>query len=278
MLDFVLRKTSIKTDTCQCKCCSHFFITPTFDDDEIDRLYSQEAERQTKQQYRESEKASGLSWAEQNHIIPEQQQERLLVSLEERPRRLKEIVEKVNIAPNRICDVGGMNGQIMSHFHSSDKYVYDKHPKEVGQECKYLTSLQELALHAPFDMFIFSHVLEHVPEPLEFINLFRPFLSDRGYFYIAVPLQYQGSYLKRRGIQLGPHVNYFTMPSLRRLASEAGMPEAIFTSKEVVWYGELKSAALKLICQASPTHKSIGFIWPLELIQDIYFHYKAKRQ
>src|SRR5208282_5561729 len=194
----------------------------------------------------------------------------------ERSRRLQQIFQSQNIYPQKICDVGGMDGQIMSQFSDSKRYVYDKVPKKENNFCIYLQSSDDLASNAPYDLIIFSHVLEHVPDPHDFLAPLKQYLSPQGCFYFEVPLQYQGSYLKKRGIPLGCHVNYFTMPSLKQLSVDIGMSHIQFFRKEIVWYDELKVAALKVICKASTMNNKTVFFWPWEIFQDTYLHYKAR--
>jgi hypothetical protein len=275
LLEFVLQKKDAATQTLRCRECSHIFLSPTFDQAELDRFYSDEARRLTSLQYRESERVSGKSWAEQNRVNPDRQDELLETARTERARRLKSIFESQKTDPVSICDVGGMDGQIMSEFASSRRFVFDKVTKNTNQFCTYLNSPEEMAANAPYELLIFSHVLEHIPEPREFLAQHRKHLAPGGSFYLEVPLEYQGSYLKRRGIPLGGHVNYFTMPSLKRLAAEIGMSQIVFARKEVVWYGELRMAALKLICRASDTPRKPRFFWPWEVVHDTFLHFSA---
>ena len=276
LLEFVLQKKDASTGTLQCRECSHIFLSPTFDEEELDRFYSAEARRLTSLQYRESERVSGKSWAEQNRVNPDRQDELLEIARTERARRLKRIFDTQKIDPVRICDVGGMDGQIMSEFASSRRFVFDKVTKNTYEFCTYLNSPEEMAANAPYDLLIFSHVLEHIPEPREFLAQHRRYLAPGGSFYLEVPLEYQGSYLKKRGIPLGGHVNYFTMPSLKRLAAEIGMSRVVFARKEVVWYGELRMAALKLICRASDSPQKPRFFWPWEVVHDTALHFRAR--
>lgn len=276
LLEFVLRRPSVKPDTMRCRICSHFFLTPTFDEEELGRLYSREALDRIKQQYRESEKASGLSWAEQNRIKPAEQQARLTAAQAERPRRLHALLQKLGLRPDAICDVGGMDGQLMSEFTQSRRYVYDRVPGKTMDSCTRLQSLDELESHAPYDLMVFSHVLEHVPDPRDFLTQYRRHLAPGGCFYLEVPLQYQGAYLKRRGIPLGEHVNYFTRPSLLQLSAETGMSDVILCRKEVACYGELRLPVLKLVCRASPGSRKSRSWWPWEVMRDTCLHFQAR--
>lgn len=277
LIEFVLKSSSANTSTLQCRECSHVFLSPTFDEEELDRFYSDETCRLAKLQYRESERVSGRSWAEQNNISHQKQKQRQEISEVVRPARLHRIFQDLNIRPQKICDVGGKYGRTISGFTGSERYVYEKISDKTEGFCTYLSTLDDLSRYAPYDLIVFSHVLEHIPELHNFLLTFKQYLAPHGCFYFEVPLDYQGSYIKRKGIPLGGHINYFTMPSLKRLSVEIGMSDICFSSKEIVWYGELNIVALTVICKASDIKKGpFHYFWPWEIIQDTYLKFKAK--
>jgi SAM-dependent methyltransferase len=87
-------------------------------------------------------------------------------------------------------------------------------------------TLQEVTLRADsFDVLTLWDVLEHVPEPEEFLRLCRSLLKHGGYLFANVPDlgSFQAKILGRRWPLLLPeHFNYFTRKSLALCAGKAG--------------------------------------------------------
>lgn len=137
----------------------------------------------------------------------------------------------------------------MAGFPSSQRYIFDISPWENGiQNAHSVTNLQDLEANAPFDFVILSHVLEHAPFPLRFIQQFLSVLADDAFVYIEVPLEFIGAYLRHRSPPIGAHVNLFSSHSLTELATRAEL-RVISISQEVSYYGEMRMPVIKLFCQ-----------------------------
>lgn len=102
-----------------------------------------------------------------------------------------------------------------------------------------------LTEHAPADLVLLNHVLEHIKDPLGFLKSIRGLLSDYGYLYIEVPgilnvhNAYKGDLLM---FLQNAHLYHFTLGTLIPLLSEAGFElvkgdqllRAIFKKKEKI--------------------------------------------
>jgi SAM-dependent methyltransferase len=81
-----------------------------------------------------------------------------------------------------------------------------------------------------FDIIILSHVLEHLPEPLETLEKIRNFLKEDGIFYCEVPDEFgsingliRTQLLKKPPIGLyAGHLNYFCRSSLKNILNKGG--------------------------------------------------------
>lgn len=286
----VLLKHVVFLDSCViktllCHTCRHIFLSPTFEEDELNRLYTAEITIATKMQYRVSERVSGKSWAEQNSVSPLLHNRQLEDSNEYRSLRLLELVEKATGRYResflRVCDIGGQSGELTSKFVSAQRYVYDKDCSNLVDEgVLLLKSMEEVIQKAPYDLLILSHILEHIPFPVKFLTPLSELLAPEGIIYTEVPLEYCGSFIKRRGIPLSPHVNYFTRRSLLTCLGRSGFKGIKLARREVAPYGQLRVPVIKVIAgQNTSIHSSYSrayFPWFIEVLSDIFFVFIAR--
>ena len=98
----------------------------------------------------------------------------------------------------------------------------------------YSSPIESAAIaEAPFDLITCLEVLEHIDNPLSFLEGVRKQLKDTGYFYIEIPNindalitcydvpEYSDFYYRE------PHVSYFSTETLRLLLTQAGF-EGVF--------------------------------------------------
>lgn len=262
VLSFVVKRDRLAVSTIMCATCRHFYLTPTFDEGEIGRFYSDEMATVTREQYRKSVAVSGLSWAEQHGIRAERQAELRQEEREVRPRLLRDFVvahaEGRAKAPAKIIDVGGMDGAMMGGFPNADRYVFDTNPRPEGAgDAKFLGSEAQIGATGKFDLLIMSHVLEHQPEPARFLGRHLADVETGGGVYLEVPLEYQSAYVRRRGFPIGGHVNFFTASSLARLARDAGL-RVLKVQRGIFPYGEMRIPILKLFAEKTPAGSEGG--------------------
>ncbi len=286
ILSYVLHLDCVHTDTKMCRKCKHIYLSPTFDDGEIDRLYSPECLAETKRQYRITERITQKSWAEHHGVKPSHQRKLLLVSQAYRSRRLLELISDATGRRGddfiSICDFGANTGALTSEFTASRRYVFDKDLSQVtDSELIRLYSFEDLHANGPFDLLILSHVLEHVPFPVELVKTLRHVLKPNGCIYVEAPLQYCGSVIKRRGIPIGVHVNYFTRLSLLKCLYKAGFPSILTIRREIAPYGECQEPVLKAIAAKSKSALASSPMsfrpWIFDLLIDCLLMLKARQ-
>lgn len=137
-----------------------------------------------------------------------------------------EIVENRNVV-----EIGAGGGHLARLLARTARQVL------VIEPCRALTKdmLPERNIHLIHDLFptpesteradllVARQVLEHVPEPLSFLNAVSAALNDGGYAYIEVP---GSEYIERHGALLdlhAQHVHYFDEPTLTGLADSVGL-------------------------------------------------------
>jgi hypothetical protein len=103
----------------------------------------------------------------------------------ERKKLIASFLSKsMNVTPNSILDVGGDRGQYIPDFPESKKYVLEMSNKNPVSGVTRLTSLES---EQKFNLILYSHVLEHVADPILEINKLLDFLEPNGYLYIEIP-------------------------------------------------------------------------------------------
>jgi SAM-dependent methyltransferase len=250
LLSCALQTSTALVKTLCCQTCSHVFLSPTFTDDELNRLYSEQCVKETKLQYRTSEKESGKSWAEQNKLPREDYRLRLSRNNSYRSRRLWDIIHAVNpsISISRILDYGAQTGELTQSFVNAKRFAYDKSIGFLKDEnIEALSTHADIVQLAPYDLIVLSHVLEHVPGPLELLRFLREQLSDNGILYIEVPLEYCRSALKKEAIILGPHINFFSRKSLYACIERNAFFGIAYMHREIAPYGELQMPVIKVL-------------------------------
>jgi SAM-dependent methyltransferase len=217
---------------------------------ELNRLYSPGCLAETKRQYRESERASGKSWAEQHAINPSTQDRLKSISKPYRSKRLYDVVSSITPPSDirKILDFGAQTGDMTECFSGGvQRYVYDKDLSAVvDQSVIPLRSFSAVEASGPYDLIVLSHVLEHVPFPADLLGELRRHLSETGLLYVEVPIEYCGAIIKRQGIPLGAHINYFCRSSLSACLNVAGF-NRMAARREIVPYGECQIPALKMV-------------------------------
>lgn len=232
----------------RCKRCRHMYLDPSFDDDELHNLYSSECVARMKAEFRVSEGVSGRTWFEQHGITKDESVIASRRATVERPAILKELLEKTGRpSPRRILDVGGGDGNLMSAFEDSERYLFDYNPWPGGDErLTRISTDAELSESGPFDFLIMSHVLEHQPYPYEFVEPFLKHLTDDASIYFEVPLEYVGWFFRKKTPPIGAHVNLFCTLSLNFLFARCCI-ETIESQRVLGRYGEMNIPVIKLV-------------------------------
>ena len=126
-------------------------------------------------------------------------------------------------------DYGTADGELPMRLRDFCKTVYatEEDPRYIAvlRQESWLNLVQEDELRAgrlagALDLVTLSHVLEHLPDPGEHLQLFGALLKPGGYLLVDVPNEVL---LLMRGFQAMGHLHYFTADSLRRLAERDRM-------------------------------------------------------
>lgn len=140
-------------------------------------------------------------------------------------------------APGRILDIGCASGFFLQHAKEANwdiagiepsEVLYTKAREVLGPTAEIQCTTLQLS-HLPllsFDVVTLWDVLEHVPNPVDFLRLAGSFLKAGGYLFANVPNldSIQARILGRKWPLLLPeHLNYFKSNSLQMCGKKAGL-------------------------------------------------------
>lgn len=125
-----------------------------------------------------------------------------------------------------MLDYGGSDGRFLPRI-EGQKYVFEI------SDCAPLAGITRISKEAELGTYNYvqiAHVLEHVPEPLVLLKRISSFVKPLGYLYIEVPQDLTDSELAElkagntsRGLIVHEHVNCYSIQSISRLATVAGL-------------------------------------------------------
>ena len=147
----------------------------------------------------------------------------------------------------RVLDWGGNTGRNTPlRACRSLCHVFDISNKAVLEGVRRVD--RDTALATPYDLVICSHVLEHVPYPLDLLIELRKTMRADTVLYIEVPYEDlmrnansgEDPGLKKR--HWHEHINFFTPPALRRLTERAGFQ--VIAENELNMIAEGRPAAV----------------------------------
>lgn len=145
-------------------------------------------------------------------------------------RRMMELIQKEDIAPGRMYDVGASTGSMLWHFRKLGWTVSgcDLSPKAVEQarsqngiDMDLGSSDESLADRTGQDLITFSHVLEHIYDPAKTLRLAHSALAPTGFLLFEVPCL-AAPEITPPGFFMMEHVNYFEETTLTNLLNQTG--------------------------------------------------------
>lgn len=119
-------------------------------------------------------------------------------------------------------DFGGGDGRLLQTFVGKgfDCALVDYADRPIAGVRKIADTEQGIPEQDRFDVIICSHVVEHLPDPLQTLKSIRRSLAADGAMYVEVPYEmYKQLPAKSEPVT---HVNFFTPESLRNLLHAAG--------------------------------------------------------
>ena len=151
-------------------------------------------------------------------------------------RRHKRIIDRYVAGPGTLLDIGCASGAFLRAMHDGgwkgdgvepSESQFARATKLAGgsytiQNCM----LQDASLPNNYDLVTLWDVLEHVTDPVDFLQLAASHLKTGGHLALNVPridspmARVLGS---RWPLLLAEHLNYFTIPSLRTCGKAAGL-------------------------------------------------------
>lgn len=133
---------------------------------------------------------------------------------------------------NSVFEIGAASGYNLSLYKKEGKKVFGIEPSNYNKETSkknydieiyadtFQNYLKEEKVQDKFDLIFLSHILEHIVNPMEFIEKVKKFANK--YIFIDVPtFDYKFSD-ENFGMFSDEHVNYFTFASLQNLMYKSG--------------------------------------------------------
>ena len=192
-----------------CPRCGLVYLSPTFDDAELGRLYSHEAWLAMRSELEELAQGESVSLSET------EARGRAF-----RPRFVRSRVERhVRVPISSLVDYGGGDGLYLRDLEAPGRrrFVYDMVlPEQLEPGIEGLGNEKELVAQAPFDLVLTMNTMEHVTFPGQVIELFRRITKPGGHVYVEVPYEFSGLVYTRK-VTLNYHINFFSKLSLENL-------------------------------------------------------------
>jgi len=165
----------------KCNACKTIYLFPPLSDEEEFSFYKKEFEK-----YMEKRTGQDKDWSSpEKHFISNQQ---------EAGRRMS-FLESYLTEGQKILEIGCSSGFMLSALKDKGIDVYGLDPSEVfieyvkSKEIHIYKNFEELKEKHDlvFDLIIHYYVLEHIRNPVEFINQYMTLLNDNGKMIFEVP-------------------------------------------------------------------------------------------
>ena len=204
---------STKFKVNHCNQCSFIFTNPRFSEEEMALKY------QTITELGSVKKRVGGLYNVKNYA-------------EDRGKRFYSLIKDSypDLKGKKILDFGGQRGDNLLPFvNEMDCHILDYEnwdlPDGITYKGQTLSDLSE-----KYDVILFNHTLEHVVDPLKYVNTLKEYLNPGGILYIEVPL---GAFFWewRRIKEPYTHVNFFSEKSLIKLLNLSGLETIHLSSK-----------------------------------------------
>jgi hypothetical protein len=133
---------------------------------------------------------------------------------------------RVHLNGASMLDYGGANGQFLPAL-QGEKFVFEISNIEPAQGVTRISDESSLQTYAYIQL---SHVLEHVPEPLQMVKHVATYLTKDGYLLIEVPQDLNTDLIKQLqtgstdvNILIHEHINNYCLLSVQKLIEATGL-------------------------------------------------------
>lgn len=199
----------------QCSTCDHGFLNPQPTWDELDQYYNAN--------YQPYDSTHGLTESLESTVSK---------------ARSSGTYNHVAIRPNlRILDVGAGGGAFLTVAKAMGAHAVGVEPSSFGVRAARAKGLDVFegtleqyvasGVRERFDLITFSHVIEHLPDPIGTLALAATLLTDGGRIWLAVPNAacHSARRLQWRwhSADLPIHLHHFSPQSMRVAAEKAGL-------------------------------------------------------
>ena len=206
-----------------------------------------------------------------------------------RGKRIYQYLEnnlKINLTNRKVLEVGTGAGGILQYFKEKGDKVYgcdlDSEYIDFGKKRYGLNlfngTIDSINVNWHFDIVIYSHVLEHIPNPISELNKLKSFIDKNSYIYIELPgikalkYCYEMNFLKQ--LQ-NAHIYYFTLTTLEKVLGKAGY--------DLIYGDEIIKSVFKISnSDREPSykndyHNTISFLRKMEFYRFLPTPYNIKR-
>jgi SAM-dependent methyltransferase len=169
----------------------------------------------------------------------------------ENERRLESFKGIIDNRSTAVLDMGSGLGVFPKRLEESGYFVWCVEPNRESQkfieEKLEIFCDSEIPKHLEFDVATLIHVLEHIVDPVPFLEEIKEVLSKEGLLYIEVPDASEFDNLSKGHNEFSSdHVYFYDLTSLREITSRAGfeMKHSFYTH-----YEDRNLSRLTMICQ-----------------------------
>jgi SAM-dependent methyltransferase len=183
-----------------------------------------------------------------------------------------DFVNQYNLVGKRVIEIGCGDGNYLEYLQDAGATVFGIEPsrpfREIAQERGFdvisgYVGRRDPLVGDPYDAFVTRQVLEHVPDPNDFLQGIRQGLSAQGVGLVEVPSLEQAMEYGRFYDFFADHLNYFSSTTLRHALERNGF-DVLHVSRGM--NGEYNVA----VVQRAPDYDFIGLQHTLHAsVQDL---------
>lgn len=164
-----------------------------------------------------------------------------------------------DVKGKRILEVGGgtlYSAQMLVNVHGAQHVTVidpalgelQSNDERISLRAEYLTPATQFG--EDFDLIISFNTLEHVPDPIEFLNILRSQIADTAQLYLKLPESGESLKIGDLGLCVHEHLSYFTPDSLDTCLTRAGFTRIASANYQ---------GALQVLCRPSTPSADVNW-------------------